>query len=75
MHLGVPQLARLIKGAGDDLVPPGVVERDRVHHVSVSVERQKLVPRRGVPYLPTSGETKYNEEGGVPFSFCHLESI
>lgn len=65
MHLGVPQLARLVERACDYLVPPGVVERDRIHDVSVPVERQKLVPRRGVPYLPTREVTKKRGRGIV----------
>ena len=68
MYLGVPQLARLIERARDDLVSPRVVERDRVHDVSVPVEGQKRVPRRGIPYLPASDETNFNREPGVTFS-------
>lgn len=68
-HLGVPQLARLIERARDDLISPGVVERDRIHHVSVPVERQKLVSRRSVPYLTTRGEANDNRGGEVPCLF------
>lgn len=51
LHLGIPQLASLVEGTGDDLVPPGIVERDRVHHVAVPVQSQQLVPGSGVPHL------------------------
>lgn len=50
-NLGIPQLASLVEGAGDDLVPPGVVERDRVHHVAVPIQCQQFVSGRGVPHL------------------------
>lgn len=73
MHLGVPQLARLIERTCDDLVSPGVVKRDRIHDVSVPVERQKLVPRRGVPYLPAHEVNNIKKGKGVRFhSASHI---
>lgn len=50
-HLGIPQLASLVEGTGDDLVPPGVVECDGVHDVAVPVQRKQFVPCGGVPHL------------------------
>lgn len=50
-NLRVPKLARLVKGTRDDLVPPRIVEGNRVHDVAVPVKRQQLVPCAGVPYL------------------------
>lgn len=54
-HLGVPQLASLVERAGNDFVPPRVVEGDRVDDVAMSVQRQQLVPRAGVPNLAGGG--------------------
>ena len=50
-YLGVPKLARLVERSGDDLVAPGIVERNRVNDVAVPVESQQLVPRGGFPNL------------------------
>lgn len=39
-YLCVPELATLVKRSRDDLVAPGIVECDSVHHVAMPIEGQ-----------------------------------
>ena len=45
------RLAERTERPGDDLVAVGIVERDRVHHITVALESKELFPRIRVPHL------------------------
>ena len=49
--LGLPTYAERTERAGYDLVAVGIVERDRVHHITVALESKELFPCIGVPHL------------------------
>ena len=53
------RLAERTERPGDDLVAVGVVERDRVRHITVALESQELFPRIGVPHLERKREQEH----------------
>lgn len=59
--LGIPQLARLVERAGNDLITIGIVERDRVNDVPVSLERVQFVSGDCVPDLARAIVTTRNK--------------